>query len=154
MKNRGRIVAMDFYEHKLALIEGQAKRCGIDIIETKCHDSTEGLSEFAGRADKVLADVPCSGLGVMGRKPEIKYRENPDLEELTEKQAQILRQSSHYVKPGGTLVYSTCTINRNENERQIENFLKEHTDFSVDRKLQLLPTEGTDGFFICRMIRG
>lgn len=154
MKNQGRILAMDFYEHKIVLIEEQARRCGIDIIETKCHDSTEGISEFAGRADRVLADVPCSGLGVMGRKPEIKYRENPDLEELTQKQAKILEQASHYVKSGGTLVYSTCTINRNENERQIENFLKKHADFRVDRKLQLLPTEGTDGFFICRMIRG
>lgn len=154
MKNKGRIIAMDIYEHKLKLIEEQASRCGIDIIRTKCHDSTKEAVELAGKCDRVLADVPCSGLGVMGRKPEIKYRENPDLEELTARQAEILSKASGYVKPGGTLVYSTCTINREENENQIERFLKENKDFTVDKEIQLLPTEGTDGFFICRMIRG
>ena len=153
MKNQGRIIAVDVYEHKLALIHEQAERCGIDIIETKCHDSTEGLSEFAGKADCVLCDVPCSGLGVIGRKPEIKYRKEPDLAELTERQAKILSASAAYVKAGGTLVYSTCTINKEENENQIERFLLENKDFTVEKQMQLLPTEGTDGFFICKLIR-
>ncbi len=153
MENRGRIIAMDFYEHKLALINEQAERCGIDIIETKCHDSTEGLSELADKADCVLCDVPCSGLGVIGRKPEIKYRENPDLEELTERQAKILSVAATYVKAGGTLVYSTCTVNKEENENQIERFLIENKDFTAEREIQLLPTDGTDGFFICKLIK-
>ena len=153
MQNRGEIIAIDIYEHKLNLIQTQALRCGIDIIRTKCHDSTVELSEFIGRADRLLCDVPCSGLGVMGRKPEIKYRENPDLAELIERQAKILANAATYVKAGGCLVYSTCTINTDENENQIERFLHEHKDFAVDRQIQLLPTDGTDGFFICKMIR-
>lgn len=154
MQNKGSIIAMDIYEHKLKLIEEQASRCGIDIIRTKCHDSTKEAYELTGKCDRVLADVPCSGLGVMGRKPEIKYRENPDLEELIARQGEILAKASRYVKPGGTLVYSTCTINKEENENQIERFLEKNKDFTVDKEIQLLPTEGTDGFFICRMIRG
>ena len=102
----------------------------------------------------MLADVPCSGLGVIGRKPEIKYKEDLDLQELTLRQAKILDAAASYVKPGGTLVYSTCTINQDENERQIERFLENHKDFKAEKALQLLPTEGTDGFFICKMTRG
>lgn len=154
MENRGKIIAMDVYEHKLTLIEKQAERCGIGIIETKCHDSTEAVQELKETADCVLADVPCSGLGVIGRKPEIKYKEDLDLQELTLRQAKILDAAASYVKPGGTLAYSTCTINKDENERQIERFSENHKDFKTEKALQLLPTEGTDGFFICKMTRG
>lgn len=154
MENRGKIIAMDVYEHKLVLIEKQAQRCGINIIETKCHDSTEAAEELQETADCVLADVPCSGLGVICRKPEIKYKEDLNLQELTLRQAKILDAAASYVKPGGTLVYSTCTINQDENERQIERFLENHKDFKAEKALQLLPTEGTDGFFICKMTRG
>ena len=153
MENQGRIIAMDVYEHKLALIHEQAERCGIDIIETKCHDSTEAIPALASKADCVLCDVPCSGLGVIAGKPEIKYRENPDFAELTERQEKILSASATYVKAGGTLVYSTCTINKEENEKQIERFLLENKDFAVEKQLQLLPTDGTDGFFICKLIK-
>ncbi len=153
MQNQGRIIAMDIYEHKLALIHEQAERCGIDIIETKCHDSTEAISALAGKAECVLCDVPCSGLGVIAGKPEIKYRENPDFAELTERQAKILSAASTYVKAGGTLVYSTCTVNKEENEKQIERFLLENKTFAVERELQLLPTDETDGFFICKLIK-
>lgn len=154
MGNCGEITAMDIYQHKLALIEKQADRCGIDIIRTLRHDSTGTLEELRSSADRVLADVPCSGLGVIARKPEIKYKKDIDMRELTERQAKILDSASAYVKSGGSLVYSTCTINRSENEEQIERFLREHKDFTAELMIQLLPTEGTDGFFICRMIRG
>lgn len=154
MNNCGKITAMDLYEHKLSLIEKQANRCGISIIDTMQHDSTESSPELKSSADRVLADVPCSGLGVIGRKPEIKYKDSTDLNELIQRQAMILNAASEYVKQGGVLVYSTCTINRRENEEQIEGFIEAHRDFRVEQKLQLLPTEGTDGFFICRMIRG
>lgn len=153
MQNRGEITAMDFYGHKLKLIEKQAERCGIDIIRTRQHDGTETLAELRASADRVLADVPCSGLGVIGRKPEIKYKAAIDLAELTERQAKILDSAAEYVKKGGVLVYSTCTINRDENENQIERFLTEHREFKAELEMQLLPTEGTDGFFICRMKR-
>lgn len=153
MQNRGKITAMDLYEHKLKLIEKQAERCGIDIIRTRRHDSTETLAELRASADRVLADVPCSGLGVIGRKPEIKYKEGVELAELTERQVKILNSASEYVKEGGVLVYSTCTVNRSENENQIEKFLTEHKDFKAELAIQLLPTEGTDGFFICKMKR-
>ncbi len=153
MQNQGKIIAIDIYEHKLSLIRAQAMRCGIDIIRTKCHDSTIEIFEFIESADYVLADVPCSGLGVMARKPEIKYRKDPDLDELTDRQAKILARAAAYVKKGGSLVYSTCTINRDENENQIERFLHENRDFAVEKQIQLLPTDGTDGFFICKMIR-
>lgn len=154
MGNSGRIIAMDLYEHKLQLIEKQAERCGINIIETRQNDSTAVCENLRETADCVLADVPCSGLGVIARKPEIKYKKALDLTELTERQAKILDAASEYVKKGGVLVYSTCTINKDENEKQIERFLTEHKDFKAEHQVQLLPTEGTDGFFICKMTRG
>ena len=101
--------------------------------------------------DKVLADVPCSGLGVIRRKPEIKYKGMQDLDELIERQRQILQAAASYVKAGGTLVYSTCTINPVENEKQIVEFLRGNKEFKALEQKQLLPDGGTDGFFICRM---
>ena len=156
MANQGRIISNDIYEHKLSLIEKEAARLGVDIIETRCGDSTVADESLAGIADAVLADVPCSGLGVIARKPEIKYKEGitkAELDELTDRQARILAAASTYVKPGGTLVYSTCTINRAENEAQVENFLKAHDDFDLESMRQLLPTDGTDGFFIAKLKR-
>ena len=101
--------------------------------------------------DKVLADVPCSGLGVMRRKPEIKYKGRQDLDELIERQERILKAAAEYVRAGGILVYSTCTINPLENENQIEKFLRGNKEFKALEQKQLLPTGGTDGFFICKM---
>ncbi len=154
MANQGRIISNDIYEHKLSLIEKEAARLGVDIIKTRCGDSTIADESLAGIADAVLADVPCSGLGVIARKPEIKYKEGitkAELEELTDRQARILAAAATYVKPGGTLVYSTCTINRTENEAQVERFLESHRDFDLESMRQLLPTDGMDGFFIAKM---
>jgi len=153
MDGQGKICSMDIYEHKLKLMETQAKRTGITNIELICHDSTEALAEFAGRADCVLSDVPCSGLGVIRRKPEIKYKGNEDLPELVDRQEKILAAASTYVKPGGTLVYSTCTINPAENQLQTEKFLNANSDFDKIEERQLLPTMGIDGFYICKMVR-
>lgn len=151
MAGEGVIYAMDKYEHKLKLMEAQSKRAGIDNIRLLQHDSTEPVEELKGQMDKVMADVPCSGLGVMRRKPEIKYKGRQDLDELIERQRQILRAAASYVKAGGTLVYSTCTINPTENEKQIAEFLRENRDFKELEQKQLLPDGGTDGFFICKM---
>jgi len=153
MSGEGRVCSMDIYEHKLKLMETQAKRTGITNIELICHDSTEALAEFAEKADKVLADVPCSGLGVIRRKPEIKYKGNEELQELIERQSKILAAASTYVKPGGTLVYSTCTINPAENQLQTEKFLYSNGDFEKVEERQLFPTMGIDGFYICKMVR-
>ncbi len=151
MAGEGVIYAMDKYEHKLKLMETQAKRAGIDNIRLLCRDSRQPLDELIGRMDKVLADVPCSGLGVMRRKPEIKYKGKQELDELIERQQQILRAAADYVADGGILVYSTCTVNPWENEEQIEKFLRGNREFKALEQKQLLPGGGTDGFFICRM---
>lgn len=151
MAGDGVIYAMDKYEHKLKLMEAQAKRAGIDNIRLLLHDSTAPRQELKGQMDKVLADVPCSGLGVMRRKPEIKYKGRQDLDELIERQERILKAAAEYVRAGGILVYSTCTINPLENENQIEKFLRGNKEFKALEQKQLLPTGGTDGFFICKM---
>lgn len=151
MSGKGVIYAMDKYEHKLNLMKAQAKRAGIDNIRLLQHDSTEPILELKGSMDKVLADVPCSGLGVLRRKPEIKYRGRQELDELLERQQHILNAAAAYVKTGGTLVYSTCTINPAENEKQIEEFLRGNREFKALKQRQLLPGGGTDGFFICKM---
>ena len=151
----GSIYAFDIYEHKLKMMAEQADRLGISIIKTRCQDARQICEEFKEKADCVLADVPCSGLGVIRRKPEIKLKETAELDfaELEERQKEILHAASSYVKPGGSLVYSTCTINPAENERQIEAFLAGHKDFAEKKRLQLLPGRETDGFFICRLER-
>ena len=151
MAGKGVIYAMDKYEHKLKLMEAQAKRAGIENIRLLKHDSTEPVEGLKERMDKVLADVPCSGLGVIRRKPEIKYKVMQDIDELIERQRQILQAAASYVKAGGTLVYSTCTINPVENEKQIVEFLRGNKEFKALEQKQLLPDGGTDGFFICRM---
>lgn len=153
MDNRGKITAFDIYEHKLRIIEEQARRLGIDIAETDLTDGATGKDSLNGVADKVLADVPCSGLGVIRRKPEIKYKEPEDLQTLYRLQGRILERSAKYLKPGGTLVYSTCTINRKENGAQTADFLSRHPEFEKSEERQFLPTENIDGFYICKMIK-
>lgn len=163
MENHGRIIAMDIYEHRLELINKTAKRLGIGIIETRLHDATVLDKEFVNKCDKILVDVPCSGLGVIRRKPEIKWkRTHQDLKELAKVQLKILETSSKYLKKEGRMVYSTCTINREENEEIIEEFLKRNSDFELEiinvskfglgresKYIQLYPNiHGTDGFFI------
>ena len=162
MQNSGSILAMDLYENKMPLITASAERLGIGIIEAKVQDGRVFDPALAETADRVLCDVPCSGFGVMAKKPELRYKAPEESEELTIIQEQILENASRYVKKGGVLVYSTCTIFPEENEERILSFLKTHPEFelapfSVRGKetpgyLTLLPDEtGTDGFFISRM---
>ena len=155
MNNTGKIIASDIYRRKLDIVDKEAKRLGINNIETRSWDATRVDSSMIKKADKVLVDAPCSGLGVVRRKPEIKYKELTDeVRLLPKKQLAILSASSSYVKPGGTLVYSTCTVNPEENEMVIEAFLKKNRDFEqVERTLLLPNVNGTDGFFICVMKR-
>ena len=155
MNNTGRIIASDVYRRKLDLVDKEAKRLGITNIETRSWDATRVDSTLVKKADRVLVDAPCSGLGVIRRKPEIKYKEyTNEMMLLPKKQYAILSASSSYVKPGGTLVYSTCTINPEENEKLVEEFLKRNRDFEKVERILLLPNlNGTDGFFICVMKR-
>ncbi|MDF2654324.1 MAG: rsmB [Bacillota bacterium] len=153
MGNRGQIVAWDIYRRKLAIIDKEAERLGVTNITTKTWDATRVDSSMIEKADRVLVDAPCSGLGVVRRKPEIKYKKQTrDIEELPKKQLAILSASSKYVKPGGVLVYSTCTISHYENQKVVKEFLKKNTSYSKVEELQLLPNiNNTDGFFICKM---
>jgi 16S rRNA (cytosine967-C5)-methyltransferase len=155
MKNNGSIYAFDIYKRRLRLIEGQAKRLGIDIISAATWDSTHAKRELIERADRVICDVPCSGLGTVRHKPEIKYRKfDGELESLPVKQRDILAASSLYVKPGGVLVYCTCTLSKKENEHVTRDFLKKNRDFSkVEQKQLTTVADGTDGFYICKMVR-
>jgi 16S rRNA (cytosine967-C5)-methyltransferase len=153
MKNRGSVVAWDIYKRKLAIIDKEAERLGVEIVTTRTWDATRVDSSMAEKADRVLVDAPCSGLGVIRRKPEIKYKkQDKDFAELPKKQLAILSASSKYLKPGGILVYSTCTISQYENQMVIKEFLKRNPSFSKEEELQLLPNvNNTDGFFICKM---
>ena len=153
MENKGLVKAFDIYEHKLALIEQQAQRLGLSNIVTAEGDGCALREELKETADGVLVDGPCSGLGVIRRKPEIKYRELADAgKALSEKQLQILSNAGCYVKEGGILVYSTCTVNRTENSEVVERFLAENPDFTMLFERQYLPDiDETDGFYICKM---
>lgn len=163
MGNSGRVVSCDLYPHKTELIEKSAKRLGIEIIETRVNDAEKFNPEFEDGFDRVLLDAPCSGLGIIRRKPDIKWTKGAaDCSALAKTQYKMLRIASRYVKKGGILVYSTCTISRMENEQMAETFLRENKNFKAfpteymnDKGYcQLLPnTFNTDGFFIARFIR-
>lgn len=155
MNNTGKIIAGDIYRRRLDQVDREAKRLGILNIQTQAWDATRVDSAFVEKADRVLVDVPCSGLGVVRRKPEIKYKEETaEMDLLPKKQLAILSASSEYVKPNGTLLYSTCTINPEENEKVVNEFLKKYPWFRKEERTLLLPNvNGTDGFFICVMKR-
>lgn len=155
MGNIGTIRAFDIYPHKVDLIQNEAKRLGHTIVKAFEGDGTIFNAELVESADRVIVDAPCSGLGVIRRKPEIKYRELEDNgKELSEKQLEMLELSSKYVKKGGYLLYSTCTINKIENAEVVSKFLSKRNDYELVRSRQLLPgIDETDGFFICKMRR-
>ncbi len=159
MANRGKLYSFDLYDGKVSMIKMGAERLGLSIVEAAVHDATV-YDERIPLADKVLCDTVCSGLGVIRRKPEIKYKEMKNIEQLPIVQKHILETASKYVKPGGTLIYSTCTLNTEENEGVAEKFLADNPDFapvvvpiSVNgiedtcMRTFLPGTTGGDGFF-------
>lgn len=149
MQNTGRIAARDIHEKKTRVIAAGAERLGITIIETAAVDAREKTPE---QYDAVIADVPCSGLGVIGSKPEIRFREPEAISGLPEVQLAILRNLADNVKPGGELMYSTCTVLRAENEGVIGRFLCERADFETELTRGFWPqVDETDGFFVCRL---
>ena len=155
MKNRGKIIAADIYDIKLEHIRQNAKRLGIKIIEPILLDARNIGEKYFNQADKVLVDAPCSGLGVIRRKADIRWKKNPDeLGELPKLQQEILNSASKAVKRGGTLVYSTCTIIRRENEDVVEKFLADNRNFKLVTMKKFLPhIDGTDGLFAAKFLR-
>lgn len=167
MEGRGRILSCDLHPHKVELIARGAQRLGLNLIETQCRDASRENPDWRGQFDAVLVDVPCSGLGIIRKKPDIRYKDLSQLEALPALQLDILRTQAGYVRPGGVLLYSTCTVLPRENEGVVESFLKSHPDFSAQSlnlpevfpknetgMLTLIPGEyDTDGFFICRLRR-
>lgn len=155
-KASGMVEARDLTEYKVSLMEENLARCGLPNIRAVQADARILDETKMGKADIVVADLPCSGLGVLGRKADIKYRMTPqDCEGLAALQREILHTVQQYVKPRGTLIYSTCTINPAENEENVRWFLAEHPMFTLERQQQILPERGkNDGFFLAKLKKG
>ena len=166
MKNKGKITAFDIHPHKVEIIKKNAERMGIGIIDAICADASVFNHDYKETADKVLVDVPCSGLGIIRRKPDIKWNKE-NIDELPLLQYEILENAAAYLKPGGELVYSTCTLNKRENEDVIVQFVKNNNEFEfveidipepLGRKnngyITFYPNlDGVDGFFISKIKR-
>ncbi len=171
MENQGKIIALDIYPHRLKLIEENAKRLGINIIEEKIQDVTKENQDFIEKFDKILLDVPCMGIGVIKRKPDIKWqRKKEDLRKITQIQYKILETCSKYLKTGGDIVYSTCSIFAEENENIIKKFIEKNSNFKIEnteiKEMEYFkkfktkegyyiidPTEKNDGFFMCKLTK-
>ncbi len=154
MENEGEIVAWDMHPHRVELIRKNAARLGLSIIKAETHDARVLDANHMWKYDKVMVDVPCSGLGILRKKPDIKWRRVlEDLENLTIEQASILETASYYVKRGGTLLYCTCTLNRRENEEIVDAFLRLHNEYekAAEYKTLLPHIDNTDGFFIAKL---
>ena len=165
MENRGEVLSCDIHPHKIALLEKGAQRLGITNLHACVQDASARCEELIGQMDIVVADVPCSGLGVIRKKPDIRYKDLAPMERLPQVQRAILENVSAYVKPGGVLLYSTCTVLRRENEDVAQAFLQAHPEFCAEviplpdglrvqdaRFVTLLPGQhDCDGFFICKM---
>ncbi len=165
MEGRGEITACDIYPHRVELIAKGAQRLGMENITAQVADAALRNPAWLGKMDAVIADVPCSGYGIIRKKPDIRYKNPASMEQLPALQLQILNNQAAYVRPGGVLLYSTCTLTREENEGVVEAFLRENREFSLEKlplpaalpenesgMLALIPGQfDTDGFFICRM---
>ena len=167
MQNCGTIISCDIHPHKIELLRKGAERLHISIMEPTLQDASAFVPEWENKMDAVIADVPCSGLGVIRKKPDIRYKNLSELERLPEIQIRILNNLCRYVCPGGVLLYSTCTVLKRENEGVISQFLSTHPEFTLERfplpgsmktetdgMITLLPSiHDTDGFFICKLRR-
>ena len=155
MQNKGQIIAMDIYESKLKKLKIRARRNGAHNIDLKVIDSTKPIKKLHGKADRVLVDAPCSGLGVIRRNPDSKWKLEPEfLDRIRETQLDILNQYSKMVKPGGKLVYATCSVLPSENQNQVKAFLKDNPEFEfVSDEKVLASKSGFDGFYMALMQR-
>lgn len=163
LSDKAEILSFDLHKNKLSLVESGAQKLGITCIKTQARDARQPDETLFGTADAVICDVPCSGLGVIAKKPDIRFKPLSESERLPEIQGAILCATSKYLKSGGFLIYSTCTLNRAENEDIVENFLAQNPDFYLadeiiidDKKgmATIFPFEhSTDGFFIAKIIK-
>ncbi len=167
MGGTGHITSCDIHPHKINLILNGAERLGLSNITAQLQSAAEFVPQWEGKMDAVIADVPCSGYGIIRKKPDIRYKDPDTMNDLPKLQLAILQNQSRYVKPGGLLLYSTCTLVRKENEGVIKAFLKENSDFVLEPlplpekfptnttgMMTLVPGQyDTDGFFICRLRR-
>ena len=170
MQGTGRVQAWELHPHRADLIAAQVQRLGLENVRPMTRDALKRREELDGTMDIVLLDAPCSGLGVMSEKPDVKYRVTAEsVDELVQLQSNLLDAVCPYVKKGGTLVYSTCSVLKDENVRQAEKFLARHPEFELlplpetipasvrqyeTTGLQLLPQrDGIEGFYMCRMRR-
>ena len=155
LAGKGHVEARDLTPYKVDLIRDNIARMGIDNIEAVCQDATVYDEASEKKADILIADLPCSGLGVLGKKTDLKYKMNPDTqEELVHLQRKILSVVHHYVKSGGKLLYSTCTIHRAENQENAAWFAEQYPEFELVRERQFLPgVDDSDGFYIAEFVR-
>ena len=151
---KGHVEARDLTEYKVEMMEENIERCQLSNMEAKVWDARRFDPSAEAKADVVIADLPCSGLGVIGTKTDIKYNASEEkIAELAALQQEILGVVCRYVKAGGTLLYSTCTMTKEENEDNVHKFLAEHADFKLEQMRQCFPYEGCDGFFMAKMQR-
>lgn len=155
MHNTGKIHAYDLYEHKIALIEANAKRLGCTNIQARAYDATQLVDlEAPASFDAILLDGPCSGLGVLGRKPEIRYHDSAVMDALIKIQSELLKTSEKLLKNGGIMVYSTCTLNKKENEKNIAKFLQACPNMHLLKEQTILPMDyHSDGFYMAKMVK-
>ena len=153
MENKGQIIALDIHGHKLAELKKRAKRDGAHNIETRTIEGTKSIKKLKGKADRVLIDAPCSGIGVLKRNPDSKWKLNADfIDRIRKTQAEILDQYASMVKTGGKLVYATCSILPSENEKQVKAFLANHKEFEMIMDKKVSPAaSGFDGFYMALM---
>ena len=151
MNNQGSIEAYDLYAHKIDLVQQQIQRLKVKNVHTHVGDSTLLKDVYPSESfDKILCDAPCSGLGVLARKPEIKYHESSAMDEMIAIQEKLLENAYFLLKKGGNIVYSTCTLNKKENEKQIEKFMTKYPDMKKRKELTILPYQyHSDGFYMC-----
>jgi 16S rRNA (cytosine967-C5)-methyltransferase len=155
MKNAGRLIALDTEQWKLDELKKRARRAGATNIETRCIENMKVIKRLENTADRLLLDVPCSGLGVLRRNPDAKWKLTQEfIDRVTSVQKDILEHYSKILKPGGIMVYATCSILPAENQDQVNAFLKNHPEFSLIQEQQLWPSDGTDGFYMARILKG
>lgn len=154
MKNKGRIIAMDTEEWKLEELKKRARRAGASTIETRVIESSKTVKRLEASADRLLLDVPCSGLGVLKRNPDAKWKLTPEfISSVRETQQKILSEYSLMLKPGGLMVYATCSILQAENRKQVDEFLRQQKSFQLLADQSLWPSEGFDGFYMALLKR-
>lgn len=153
MENKGQLIALDIYQGKLNDLKKRAKRNGAHNIETRLIESTKTIKKLKKSADRVLIDAPCSGLGVLKRNPDSKWKLQPEfLEKIKKTQTELLNDYSEMLKVGGQLVYATCSILPSENEKQVQNFLSNHPEFAFVSEKKVSPSKsGYDGFYMALM---